>query len=240
MGSTGLAGSTSLGTDSRATIQGAGNGYFSHSSDSFHYAAQPLPSNADFTMKVTSVPAPTGSHTPQTGIMARENMDANARYVAVFLANGKCILQSRTATGAIPMRIATISGVAFPAWLRLIREEDAFSAYISSDGINWRLVGDTKNYIASGIMGKSAYIGAAVSSGDPGHLQHGGHHQLQSAGRSDHAGRYRYLRRNLPGKLARKHEQRRLLWPGLHHRWQYEQGQPVRDLHPDHSFERQV
>ncbi len=168
VGSTGLAGSTSLGTDSRATIQGAGNGYFSHSSDSFHYAAQPLPSNADFTMKVTSVPAPTGSHTPQTGIMARENMDANARYVAVFLANGKCILQSRTATGAIPMRIATISGVAFPAWLRLIREEDAFSAYISSDGINWRLVGDTKNYIASGIMGKSAYIGAAVSSGDPG------------------------------------------------------------------------
>jgi beta-glucanase (GH16 family) len=167
VGSPGLAGSSSLTTAGAATIQGAGSGYFSYATDSFQYAAQPIAGDTDFTMEVASVPAPNGAYTPQTGIMVRENMNANARYTAVFLANSKCILQSRTSTGGVATRIATLTGITYPSWLRLIRNNDAFSAYISSDGVSWNLVGTTQNDLSSTTMGQSAFVGAAVSSGNP-------------------------------------------------------------------------
>jgi beta-glucanase (GH16 family) len=167
VGSTGLPGSTSISANGAATIQGAGSGYFAYASDSFQYAAQPLPGDGDFTMKVSSVPPSNNSFTPQTGIMVRDGLASDARYTAIFLANGKCILQSRTTTGGVSARVATLSGISYPSWLRLIRRGDTFSAYISSDGVSWNLVGTTKNDISSSTMASSALIGAAISSGDP-------------------------------------------------------------------------
>lgn len=167
VGNVGLAGSSSLSTAGAASVQGAGSGYFTYASDSFHYAVQPLPGDGDFTMQVTSVPAPNNSFTPQTGIMVRANMADNAPYIAVFLANNKCILQRRTSAGAVAERIATVTGISYPSWIRLVRKGDGFSAYVSPDGVAWSLVGTTTNNLYSSTMGSSAFIGAAVSSGNP-------------------------------------------------------------------------
>jgi beta-glucanase (GH16 family) len=167
VGTVGLAGSTDLTTANAATIKGAGSGYFQYAEDSFHYAAQPLPGDGDFVMKVISVPPPVGSYTPQTGIMVRATMDKAAPYTAVFLANSKCILQSRTSQGGVTSRIATLTGISYPSWIRLIRKGTTFNAYVSPDGLTWSLVGTTINDISSITMGSSALIGAAVSSGNP-------------------------------------------------------------------------
>jgi hypothetical protein len=63
----------------------------------------------------------------------------------------------RTATNG-SLTTVSVSG-AVPCWVKLVRSGSQFSAYRSSDGVNWTLIGSKSISMAS-----SAYVGLAVGS----------------------------------------------------------------------------
>ncbi len=85
----------------------------------------------------------------KAGLMVRESTNANARFVMNLVtppsgANTYQLL-SRSAAGsnAISAAIQSGAGVAFPdAWLRLKRSQNTFSAYRSTNGWDWVLLGN--------------------------------------------------------------------------------------------------
>ena len=107
----------------------------------------------------------------QVGVMIRESLDPSSQYSAVYLNNGNCVFQSRTAYGGAAVQSASVTADATSdLWLRLYRRGDAITAYQSRDGISWDYVGAVTNDIATPMMGHSVIVGAAVASGSPGSL----------------------------------------------------------------------
>ena len=155
VGAVGAAGSAAL-NGGTIRVAGAGADVWGVS-DAFRYAYVPMTGDGSIVTQVATV-EPVNAWT-KAGVMMRESLAANARHAFMFVTPGKGLaFQRRSTTGGDSTHTTGGSGMA-PAWVKLTREGSVFSAFRSSDGSNWSLVGtDT---IA---MGSTIYVGVAVSS----------------------------------------------------------------------------
>jgi hypothetical protein len=139
-------------------VTGAGNDIWGRS-DQFHFVWQQLPGGGGVQAKVVSQ-----SNTnpwAKSGVMLRQSTDPGSAYYAAYVTPGNgIVIQYRTSQGAVAARATSIGGAA-PAYLRVAVAAGSFTAYTSSDGVNWTAVpGSTRTLSLSG----SLMAGLAVSS----------------------------------------------------------------------------
>jgi hypothetical protein len=91
--------------------------------------------------------------------MIRQSLTPGSAHAFMLVSAGKgYAFQRRPADGQLSVNTSGGAGTA-PAWVRLVRSGSTFSAYVSADGMSWRLVGtDTIP------MQQQVYAGLAVTS----------------------------------------------------------------------------
>ena len=150
---TGTAASTASGA---FTVTGAGAAIWDNA-DQFQYVYQPVQGNTEIIARVTSLKV---THEgAKAGVMIRESMNTGARH-ASMLATGATgwRFQYRDVPNGLSFNSAGPGGNA-PGWVRLVRSGNVFTAYHSTDGRTWSLVGSETISMAS-----SVYVGLAVGS----------------------------------------------------------------------------
>lgn len=155
IGAVGLSGSQAI-TSARIDVVGAGADVWS-SSDAFHFVWRPLSGDGEIVARVVSVDAI--RDWTKVGVMMRASVDPGAPHAFMLISAGKgAAFQRRLTSGGAS--ISTSGGSpAIPVWLRIVRQRNLFSAYESSDGRTWRLVGTEQI-----TMSRDVLAGLAVSS----------------------------------------------------------------------------
>ena len=126
------------------------------SADAFHFASRTLAGDGSIVARVVSV-----QYTDpwaKAGVMLRENDSAGAKYVFLGVTGqGGSVLQSRATTDGAS---ASADGpeAKLPHWLKLIRNGNLFSGYVSADGTNWITAGSVTN-----VLNKNLAIGLALT-----------------------------------------------------------------------------
>ena len=157
VGATGVAGTASAASGT-FTVKGAGADVWG-TADAFHYVWQPISGDVDLVARVASIE--NVQAWVKAGVMIRERLTADAPHAFMLVSAGRGIaFQRRTAAAGISTSTAGAFGAA-PAWVKLERRANTISAFQSTDGVNWALVGSDTFTMAS-----SAYVGLAVSSHD--------------------------------------------------------------------------
>jgi regulation of enolase protein 1 (concanavalin A-like superfamily) len=155
LGSPALAGSASAagGTFSVA----AGGIDIWGTSDQFHFVYQPLQGDVEVIARVASLQQ--ADVWSKAGVMIRESLTAGSRHTFMMVSGSQGWgFQRRIATDEWSYHQAGPSGTA-PGWVRLVREGNLFSAYRSTDGTSWSLVGSDTISMAS-----TVYVGVALTS----------------------------------------------------------------------------
>jgi hypothetical protein len=128
--------------------------------DSFHYTYQPLVGDGQIVARVLSIDNTDAN--AKVGIMIRAALNAGSQNVAVLLTQGSgVLLQSRAANNATTTT-TTVSGIAAPYWLKLVRAGSTFTGFYSTDGTAWTQVGAAVTIT----MPTSVTIGIASTSHD--------------------------------------------------------------------------
>ena len=129
---------------------------FWETADSGHFAGKPLTGDGQIVAHVVSM-----AYTDpwaKAGVMFRESFDAGARYTFMTAtAQGGSAFQRRTDTNAIT---GNTDGPPLdaPHWVKLVRNGDLFTGYVSMDGQDWKRVDSITIP-----LGKTIYAGLAVS-----------------------------------------------------------------------------
>jgi len=135
--------------------------------DDFHFASKRLDGEGSITAKIESLedlqsPA-------EAGIMIRASLDPGAQFGAVYVTpNGGVTFQARLEPNGAVMSDAYVAtpeqnALHTPAWLRIERKGNQFSAFCSSDGATWIPMTWSPQTIS---MPDSVYIGLALTSHD--------------------------------------------------------------------------
>ncbi|MFN7931356.1 MAG: PQQ-dependent sugar dehydrogenase [Blastocatellia bacterium] len=136
VGTVGKAGSASV-TNGVFTIKGSGD-TIGDSVDSFQYVYQTLSGDGEIKARVTSVQNTAAN--AKAGVMIRESLAANARYLMVrYRQDNHTALIYRSSTGG-NTNISDADAQQFQRWVRLVRRGNQFSSYQSADGVNWKLI----------------------------------------------------------------------------------------------------
>ncbi|MBN1505601.1 MAG: hypothetical protein JW955_02075 [Sedimentisphaerales bacterium] len=156
------AGSASFDPDASVwTVQADGAG-IGGIADSFHYLYQSLTGDGQILVRVTSLT--TTHNLTRAGLMIRQTLDADSEYVFISVTPyGRVGVQRREYKGREPPVSNSRADYPFPVWLKLAREENAFTAYSSADGGSW-----TALETVTVPMRASVHAGLAVTSGSPG------------------------------------------------------------------------
>jgi hypothetical protein len=138
------------------TVGGSGADIWG-SSDAFHFAWQPLRGDVDVIARVTAVEA---VHAwTKAGVMIRESLTAGSPHALMLVSAARgTAFQRRIANGGISTHTSGGLGTA-PVWVKLERRASTISAFQSTDGVAWTLVGRE-----TFTMGLDAHIGLAVTS----------------------------------------------------------------------------
>jgi hypothetical protein len=156
IGSVGLTGDASF-SSGVFTIRGSGSDIWDNV-DAFHFVYQPLSGNGQIVARVTGVEFT--DEWSKAGVMIRESLTPGSRHAAMFLTPGNGLaFQRRTSAGGASEHDSGGSGNA-PYWVKLVRSGNLFSAYRSTNGVNWVQVGP----LISISMSANVYIGLAVTS----------------------------------------------------------------------------
>jgi hypothetical protein len=137
----------------------AGSGTIGGTADTISFVHRSVTGDATITARISSL----GGTVLKSGIMIRESTAANARTVSMTLGDAGwrfARMGTRTTAGGT---MAFTLGNAYtwvPAWFRIGRAGNVFTAYESSDGVTWFSVGSTT--IA---MPSTCVVGIAISSG---------------------------------------------------------------------------
>lgn len=153
---------TLTGSDSQSngvwTIAGSGTDV-GGTADQFHFVSQLLSTDGGISARVLS--QTNTNSAAQAGVMLRQGPSANAPFYAILVTPLKGIIVFDRATSGVNVHtVATISGVA-PAYVKVQRSGNTFSAYTSNDGVNWTLVPGSSTPL--GLVG-TIFVGMAVSS----------------------------------------------------------------------------
>ncbi len=157
IGAVGLTGSAgeSAGTFS---ITGSGADVWG-TADALQYASQTLTGDGEIVARVATIQ--NTDRWSKAGVMMRDTLDPGSAHAFMLVSPEKGLaFQRRTVAGGESTNMSGGAGTA-PMWVRLVRSGSSFSAYVSTDGSTWTLVGtDT---IA---MGASIHVGLAVTAHD--------------------------------------------------------------------------
>jgi len=125
--------------------------------DSLKYGFVKWVGNGTMTARVTSLQ--NSNAWAKAGVMFRESLAPGSKHVFALVSPGHgAALQYRATTDGQSASAANASGTA-PAWIRMTRTGNSFSAEISTDGETWRSIGS-----ATVFMGDSVYVGIAHTS----------------------------------------------------------------------------
>ena len=139
------------------TVQGSGADIIA-AADAFRFVYRTMTGNGEIVARVTSLAGPHGW--TKAGVMIRKSLTAGSEHATFVVSpsNGSTYQRRRTSGGNTTNTDAPGS---VPLWVRLVRSGDTFTAYRSTDGVAWALVGsDTIP------MNTSVYVGLAVTSHD--------------------------------------------------------------------------
>lgn len=127
------------------------------SADEFGFVYQTLDGDGDIVAHVADLAR---THPwAKAGLMFRDELTRDAKYAAAVVTAGKGLLfQHRIASGAGSTQIAVGSGK-LPAWLRLSRKGQTFTAYGSTNGTTWTALASEVVY-----LNRVVYVGLAVTS----------------------------------------------------------------------------
>jgi len=155
IGAVPLAG-TFVNGSSALTISGAGADIWG-TADAFCFAWTAMAGDGEIVARVRSIEFVNAWS--KAGVMIRQSLDAGSAHAFMLVSAGKgYAFQRRDVNDQLSVNTSGGAGTA-PAWVRLVRSGDVFSAYVSADGVSWRLVGtDTIP------MGQQVYAGLAVTS----------------------------------------------------------------------------
>ena len=156
MGSPARTGSATSPAAGSFKVTGGGEAIWGNA-DQFHYVYQPVQGNTEIVARVASLQVLHAG--TKAGVMIRESMNAGARHASMFAtgSNGWSF-QYRDVTDGLSFTSPGPGGNA-PGWVRLVRAGHVFTAYRSSDGQAWSLVGSETIAMSSAV-----YVGLAVSS----------------------------------------------------------------------------
>ena len=125
--------------------------------DSFHFVYKILNGNATIVARVA-----TQQNTDpwaKTGVMIRETLAAGSKQALMALTPGNGLtFQRRLTTGGLSTSTAGGAATA-PYWVKLVRNGNTLTGYMSADGTNWIAVGS-----ATITMGANVYVGIADTS----------------------------------------------------------------------------
>lgn len=143
-------------------LSGAGAG-LSGKSDSFWFVNLPVTNSFTITALVTSQQA--NGTAPLAGVMIRQDTTANSLFAFMGLSpTNQAKWISRTSTHG-NCSTTTFTGFAAPYWVRIVRDTNTFTGYVSADGSSW-----TQTVGVSITMATNALAGLVVSSGASGTL----------------------------------------------------------------------
>jgi phosphatidylserine/phosphatidylglycerophosphate/cardiolipin synthase-like enzyme/regulation of enolase protein 1 (concanavalin A-like superfamily) len=164
IGAVGAAGSASE-SSGTFTVTGGGEDVWG-TVDAFHFAYRALPGDGTITARVASL---SGSEAwTKVGVMIRGSTSPQSAHAFILVSAAKGIaFQRRTADANVSTHTSGGAGVA-PKWVRLTRGGNSISAYVSTDGVSWFLVGSD-----TFAMPADALVGLAVTSHDSGRLATG-------------------------------------------------------------------
>jgi hypothetical protein len=136
-------------------------------SDSFHYVEQAMDGDTEIVARVVRE-ANTNTYA-KAGVMMRGDVGGDVgggdpTGILDVKPDGFVEFMARPAPGA-NMSFITGGFAGFPAWLKLVRSGDQATAYTSTDGTNWLLLGRTKINLSP--TGTATSVGMAVTSHDP-------------------------------------------------------------------------
>ncbi len=156
------------------SLTGAGADIWGNA-DQFHYAYKTL--NGDGTMVARVVDVGTGtSEWAKGGVMIRQSLNADSTHAYMPITGPSATVASGGNGASFQRRLLTAGAssnndnatrVGPPYWVKIERKGDAFSGFISADGVEWTQLG-TAQTIA---MGNPVYIGLAVTSHAAGQLR---------------------------------------------------------------------
>ncbi len=155
IGTVGVAGTTGY-LNGAFTISGSGADIWGRA-DSFRFVYHQLTGDGQIIARVASLQ--NTNSWAKGGVMIRESLAANATnaLMAITPASGTTF-QRRLVTGDYAVSTSG-SRVTAPYWVKLVRSGNTFSGYISTNGMNWVLVGSDTIPMAN-----TVYIGLAVTS----------------------------------------------------------------------------
>jgi len=159
IGGPSIAGSASY-SSGTYTVKGAGEG-IAGTRDEFRFVYQPLSGDAEVVARIGTMT--TANKWAKAGVMIRQSLTAGSAYAMANLSLKNGLTFQRRLSGGAGTKISSGGSGAVPQWVRIVRKGSSFSAYRSSNGTSWTLIGtDTVS------MSGTVYVGLAVTSQRPG------------------------------------------------------------------------
>jgi hypothetical protein len=162
IGSPTPAGSASFSSpNSTYTVSGGGADIWG-TSDQFNYLYTTFDTNGSIT---GLVPSQTNTNNfAQAGVMIRNDSSASAALAEVAVTPDNIVTFRYRATAGASVGQTYLSGIAGPLWVKLTRTGNSFSAYYSSNDVNWIQIGSAETVT----IATSALAGLCVTSHDQG------------------------------------------------------------------------
>lgn len=158
IGSVGLAGSASY-AGGTFTINGAGADIWG-TADAFNFLYRSLSGNGTLTARIVTLDG--WDFYEAAGLMVRETLDVGSKAVFAKLRYGSGFgLQFRDTTNDTYWT-SDYDAYGAPYWMRIVRSDTSFSAYMSPDGSTWTQISTTMTLS----MTTNVYIGMAICSHD--------------------------------------------------------------------------
>lgn len=150
-----LPGSTAE-TNDTFTLRATGWGLFS-GTDALRFTSQTLMGNGQIVAHIAHFQEEKCEVV--AGLSIRESLEPSAKHASLMLfSTNKVRFRSRTGLNQHQELFEPVHDLAPQPWLRLGRQGDQFTAYISSDGKNWKFLG--QKFVP---MNKEVFIGLATS-----------------------------------------------------------------------------
>ena len=165
IGSPDPAGSQSFDPNTSTWTINAGGADITGASDQFRYVSQALPGDGSVIAHVTS--QTNTSSGAKAGVMIRAGTDPGAPNYALLISPAQGIkVQVRKILGGNTTKLANPAGTV-PAYLKITKSGNTYTAYTSADGISWTLIPGSSVTVG---LGSGLLAGLAVTSHHSGAL----------------------------------------------------------------------
>lgn len=121
------------------SISSSGNDIWDYS-DGFRYTYRTITGDGEILARIVSMDATDPWN--KAGLMIRESLAPGSRHAMVFISSGNgAAFQYRATTDGLSSEANVTAGIAAPYWVKLVKKESKYSAFVSSDGYAWTQLG---------------------------------------------------------------------------------------------------